>query len=192
MQGFTLLEILVVVVIIGILTALLLPNISVGGHWRDLQREANTLATRIQVAQDDAMLYGREYGIEFTETGYDFVVWDNKSRRFVHPIDSDARWLHREFDDDIHVATASDGGEPILVLPEKSAADVAESVDDATTSAETPAEPDPLPSVFVLSSGEVTPFTAVFRAEGEEQSVKLRMDSLGKRIHDDAAQSGAP
>ncbi len=180
------LEILVVVVIIGILTALLLPNINAGGHWRDLRREANTLAARIRVAQDDAMLYGREYGIAFAETGYDFVVWNNASHRFVNVIDSDARWLHRKFDDDIYVATASDGGEPILVLQENPEADITENVDGKTT----PTEPDPVPSIFVLSSGEVTPFTAVFRAEGEEKTVELRIDPLGKRIDEAASVAG--
>jgi general secretion pathway protein H len=184
-RGFTLLEILVVVVIIGILTALMLPNLSSGGRWRDLQRETATLTARIRVAQDDAMLYGREYGIVFNEDGYRFVNWDVSKSAFRDP-DSAGNWTLRKFDDGMSVSASADGNDPILVLPE--AEDAA-----AAAPSESPKETEPVyePSVYVLSSGEVTPFTAVFSAEGEEQTVELRIDALGNRV-DESKAEGAP
>lgn len=185
-HGFTLLEILVVVVIIAILTALLLPNLSSGGRWRDLQREAGTLALRIRVAQDDAMLYGREYGIVFSENGYRFVAWDAEASRF-RAVEPEERWMLREFDDDIRMLASVSTNDPILVMPEAKDEPAEETTAESAQLA--PAEMEPVyePSVYVLSSGEVTPFTAEFSAESEDAPVALQIDALGNRVEDDAA-----
>lgn len=193
-RGFTLLEILVVVVIIGILTALLLPNLNAGGRWRELQREASTLAARIRVAQDEAMLSGREIGIVFADNGYRFVAWDAQSSHFRALAEPGLRWTLRELAEGISMAASADNGDPILVLPEADASAPDRVAADAqTASADTDVEPIYEPSVYVLSSGEVTPFTAVFRAEGEEQSVALQIDTLGARVDDtNGGRSDAP
>lgn len=187
-RGFTLLEILVVVIIVAILVAMAVPSLSAGNRWRELNREVDTLAARVRVAQDDAMLYGREYGIVFREDGYRFVAWDVDALRFREAAIA-ARWPVREFGDGVNISAAPDTNDPILVLPEP-----AEAGDDAE--APSPGdggapEPDYQPSVYVLSSGEVTPFTAVFRAEGEEQDATLRIDTLGNRVRDDAVEPGS-
>lgn len=195
-RGFTLLEVLVVVTIIGILTALLVPNIGSAGRWRDLQREANTLAARIRVAQDDAMLYGREYGIVFSEDGYRFVAWDAGQGGFVDPAPS-ANWMLRQLDDDIRLAASADSKDPLLVLPEtdeNATPATTPAVDAVLTGEAAPAQQEKVtlyqPSVYVLSSGEVTPFTAELRADGEDQAVQLRIDPLGNRLRDEDEEGG--
>lgn len=198
-RGFTLLEILVVVIIIGVLTALLLPNLNAGGRYRELNREAASLAARIRVAQDDAMLAGREYGIVFSSDGYRFVAWDAQLSRFRAVIPADAPWSVRAFDEDIQIVASADADESILVVPAPAGNDAGDAADTASPAGD--AEPDYQPSVYVLSSGEVTPFTAVFRAEGEDRAVTLQVDALGNRVDadapgrpatDDAAAGGVP
>lgn len=176
-RGFTLLEIMVVVVIIAVLSAVVAPNMfAASNRGRDMEREASTLAARIRVAQDDAMLEGHEYGIVFVADGYRFVRWDPSVSRFLA---LPASWTQRELENDVKVSAAADSRDPILVLPEPK-----EDEEEKTVGDDKPGqEQDWQPSVFVLSSGEVTPFTAVFSAEGAEQSLELRVDALGNRLN---------
>ena len=179
-RGFTLIEIVVVMAIIAALAAIVGPNLFAGSNrGKDFEREAATLTARIRTAQDDAMLSGREYGIVFTEQGYRFVHWDAERFRFVAAGPEDGAWTLRQFDNEVRVSAAADGNEPILVLPEPPEQDEAGADADAESGAdETVWEP----SVFVLSSGEVTPFTAVFSAEDEDKALELRIDALGNRV----------
>lgn len=179
-RGFTLIEIVVVMAIIAALAAIVGPNLFAGSNrGKDFEREAATLTARIRTAQDDAMLYGREYGIVFTEQGYRFVHWDAERFRFVAAGPEDGAWTLRQFDNEVRVSAAADGDEPILVLPEPPEQDEAGADADAESGADATVWE---PSVFVLSSGEVTPFTAVFSAEEEDKVLELRIDALGNRV----------
>lgn len=182
LRGFTLLELVVVVVIVAITVAMIAPQLSSGGRWRELQREADTLAVRIRVAQDAAMLESREYGIAFSHDGYRFVVWDENTSGFLAVADPSARWALKQFADGISVAADSNAADPILVVP------VAEETKTAVAGSGA-GDAGYLPSVFVLSSGEVTPFVAVFRAEGEEATVTLSIDPLGNPVPEDGHAS---
>lgn len=183
-RGFTLIEIVVVMAIIAALAAIVGPNLFAGSNrGKDFEREAATLAARIRTAQDDAMLSGREYGIVFTEQGYRFVHWDAERFRFVAAGPEDGAWTLRQFDHEVRVSAAADGDEPILVLPEPPEQDKADTGADADADADAAADAIVWePSVFVLSSGEVTPFTAVFSAEEEDKVLELRIDALGNRV----------
>ena len=195
-RGFTLLEIMVVMVIVAVLAAIVTPNLFAGkSRGKDLEREAAMLTARLRVAQDDAMFYGNEYGLVFSEDGYRFVRWNAELARFVAPPAVDA-WTQRDFEDEIRVSAAADDGDPILVLPEPKEKDEAESVTPALDAAagDEPAAEEPYwqPSVFVLSSGEVTPFTAVFSAEGVADVVELNIDPLGNRRYAPGAEPATP
>lgn len=187
-RGFTLLELVVVVVIIAIMTAMIAPNLSAGGRWRELLREADTLAVRIQVAQDLAMLENREYGIAFREDGYRFVVWNVDASRFEAIADPSARWAGKQLPEGIFLSADPADGDPILVVPadaqdHETAAPVAPGTDGIGATGRS--GESFLPSVYILSSGEVTAFRAVFRAEGEERQIPLRIDPLGNRVRDE-------
>lgn len=182
-RGFTLLEIMVVMVIVAVLAAVAAPNLfAAKSRGKDLEREASMLAARLRVAQDDAMLYGNEYGLVFSAEGYRFVRWDTKRSRFTE-VGADQSWALRTFEDEVKVSAAADDGDPILVLPEPKKTE-----DGAAGGQQADDQPDWQPSVFVLSSGEVTPFTAVFSAEGAQEDLALRIDPLGTRVYPEGAE----
>ena len=127
LRGFTLLEIMVVMVIVAVLAAIVTPNLFAGkSRGKDLEREAAMLTARLRVAQDDAMFYGNEYGLVFSENGYRFVRWNAELARFVAPPAVDA-WTQRDFAElqyplsGIGLLKAAQGRSPSLRRTDRSA-----------------------------------------------------------------------
>ena len=59
-NGFTLIEILVVIVVIGIISAIVLLGLNNFGEDRELQTEAKRIASLIELTSDEATFQGRE------------------------------------------------------------------------------------------------------------------------------------
>ncbi len=75
--GFTLLELLVVVFIIGIMATMFTLSVGLaGGTDRELRREAERLQTLIGLALEDATFQTRELGLRLYPGRYEFSVFD--------------------------------------------------------------------------------------------------------------------
>ena len=70
--GFTLIEILVVIVILGVLAAALTLAVGVGGGERQLERQAEQVQALVGYACEQAELTGREIGVSMNTSGYRF------------------------------------------------------------------------------------------------------------------------
>ena len=81
-RGFTLIEILVVIVIVATIVSMALLSIGVAGEDEELDTERKRLAALIETVQDEALLQGREFGIEFTTSAYRFVEFDPLARQW--------------------------------------------------------------------------------------------------------------
>lgn len=81
--GFTLVELLVVTLILAVASALLAANFSGRGADALLQFEAERLATVIKMAQDEALVSGRDLGLVVAGTYYYFARYNQANRRFV-------------------------------------------------------------------------------------------------------------
>ncbi|MDG2377017.1 MAG: prepilin-type N-terminal cleavage/methylation domain-containing protein, partial [Woeseiaceae bacterium] len=75
-RAFTLIEILVVMVIVGILMAVAFLSFGILGDDDNMDREARRLSSLIQLVTDEATTQGRDFGVEFMTTGYRFVEYD--------------------------------------------------------------------------------------------------------------------
>ncbi|MDN6320649.1 MAG: type II secretion system minor pseudopilin GspH [Marinobacter sp.] len=76
-SGFTLIEILVVLVLIGLLAALAVFTMGGNSQQRELQNEVRELYLLMQTASDQAVLNNLELGLLFDEDGYRFVAFQD-------------------------------------------------------------------------------------------------------------------
>lgn len=156
--GFTLLEVLVVVVIIGIVISFAV--LSIGSRTLDdrLEQEARRLRELVALAADEAVLQGVEVGLLQTPDGYAFLVL--REDGWVVADDSGAlrgRTLQEPFYLQLRVE-----GRPVTpVAPGDESVELK-------------------PQVLLLSSGEATTFSAELRARGFAPYFMLEGDALGR------------
>lgn len=144
-HGFTLLEVLVVVFIIGI--TLTLATLTVGNRAQEaLEQEALRLSARLKLAGEEAVMQAREYALEFTGDGYRFLVFENNE------------WRVLKQDDTLRARTLPEGLWMKVALAEEAAQ---EESDERTPQ-----------RIYLLSSGEMSAFEIDF---GYSQSADYRL-----------------
>ena len=144
--GFSLIELLVVVAIIGLFAGVAVLSLNIVGADRELEREAFRLESLLNTLMDEAVLQTRDYGVLFTRNGYRFFVYDYQTPGWLDPVTDEFLREHR----------LSDPLQLTLFL------------EDREIELEAEYEPDvgqqPQPQVVLLASGEITPFeAALFR-----------------------------
>lgn len=169
-RGFTLLELLVVVLILGILVSLASLSFSTNEMSR-IKEETQRLASLMSLAREQAILDGQEIAVAFTDSGYQFEVFDGKGWM---PMEGDDLLRRRGFPDVLSMEINLIG-EPMKLA----AMNVDEEADADTTDEKKKAEEEPV-RVFLLSSGEVTPFELFMGHEDASGGYLLSGDALGK------------
>jgi general secretion pathway protein H len=160
--GFTLVEILVVVVIIAVLSAGLLLSISLaGGRDRDLEKESDRFFSLLNYAREQAELQTRDYGVIIQDDSYEFVSYD------VH------RGVWRSiFEDDVL---------RLRKLPY--GLDFKLKVDTRPVVLKKPADAkDKTPQLMIYSSGDLSQFEVTLEREGGERSVTIVEDDKGNIV----------
>ncbi len=167
-SGFTLIEVLVVVVIIGVISAVVILGLGNLGDDRELRKEARRMTALIEMTSDEATFQGRDFGIELLQHGYRFVEYDPLTEQ----------WFEVVGDDLMKPRSLAEGTEFNLFLEDKrvllklEAADTERSDDDFTD--------DYLPQVLVLSSGDITPFVLEIFRTTDRASIQLSASPTGE------------
>ncbi len=157
--GFTLVEILVVVVIIGVMAAAVLLSVSLTGQDRELERESTRLVDLFRYAREQAELQTREYGVMFQDDGYQFLVYDTHRGMWREVFEDDAL-TERKLPDGLDVKLSVDARPVVLKRPK-----------DAT---------DKTPQVMVFSSGELSSFRVTLERDNGVRSVTIAPDDKGE------------
>ncbi len=105
-RGFTLLELLVVVVIIGIVIAGTILALGATGRDRGLEQERDRMSALMDYVRERGAMMTTEYGILCGEHGYRFVYYDNRSMQ----------WLPETLDDTLRARHLPDGLDLQLVI----------------------------------------------------------------------------
>ncbi len=170
-RGFTLIEILVVVMIVGIVMSVAVMSLGILGDDREVRNEARRVASLIEVALDESMLQGREYGLEFMVSGYRFVEFDPLTNQ----------WAEVFGDELLRPRQLPEGVEFDLFLEERRV-----DLDLDASKLETEEDDGPAdsidnytPHLLIFSSGDVTPFELHLYREYDDQRVVIAGDFVG-------------
>lgn len=162
-RGFTLLEILVVLVIMAIGTAMAVFSTGILDADRDVARETRRLHALLEMAQEQAVFQGRTIGLEIAAEGYRFYLYDrrpdddgNMISMWV-PMDDDEIFRPRALAEDIIVELYVDDRNAQLPVP-----------DD---------EDAPVPQIILLSSGDISPFEVHLFREASDTRYRLVGDA---------------
>jgi general secretion pathway protein H len=167
-SGFTLLEVLVVLVIIGIITAMAVVSTSVLGGDRQMDEEAKRLQAVLAQAREESMLDGRDVGLRVDRRGYDFLRYNGRVAAW-EPVANDALLRERLLPEGLNATLRLEAREVELrprVAPTE----------------DTPAQPQ----VLVLASGDVVPFELLLRRDGTDEVRRIAGTVDGNfEVHND-------
>ncbi len=176
-SGFTLLEVLMVVLVVGILSAVVLISLNPGGPERKLGDETERLASLISLASNEAVMQNREYGVRLEQGGYGFLCLDDKSQKWRECV-GDSMLKHHVLPDGLEVRALTGSR---MSLPEGEADADAEEQDPLKEDADKTDAARLIPDVILLSSGEASPVELEIRVI-EEPSLRMTVivDDIGR------------
>src|SRR5947207_12146810 len=166
--GFTLVEMLVVVLIIGVISAGMLLSVSLTGRDRELEKESDRLFALFTYAREQAELQTREYGVLFQEDGYEFLTYDVR-RAIWRGVPDDEALVARRLPDGLGVKLTVEARPVVLTRPK-----------DAR---------DKTPQVMIFSNGDLTSFARTLEREGGLRSVTVTQDDQGQVIEQPMVES---
>lgn len=158
-QGFTLLEILLVVAIVGIIASLATMTIPGEDFEKKTEREIRKLAAQISLLQDEAIVQSRELGVELWQNGYRFWGW--QAEQGWNPISEDLDFQNHLLIDDAELSLNL-AGQPVAldIVPVKGFPTPKPKASSSAASS-APAAPDfseNMPHIVLFSSGETTAY----------------------------------
>jgi general secretion pathway protein H len=183
--GFTLIEILVVVVIIGIVIVGAILSLGATGRDSQLERERDRISGLMTYVRERAGLLTLEYGIRAGQHGYRFVYFDNRTMQWTPESVDDALRLRR-LPAGLSLQLTIEGRQ--IVLDDKALSINQRSITPAggtistlgqMSSSFTDASSDNTPQIMLFSNGDTNSFVLTLRREGTERSATLKTEADG-------------
>ena len=169
-SGFTLIELMVVLLIIGIMVSTMVMSIRTGDISEHMEIEVNRLHALVSLAQEEAILQGQVMALAIGETSYRFDVKDIENESWSAVDDG------RVFRERTLVA----GTHLVLVIDEIEEEKKEFKLELSTEDDEKEEEEDDFQRVQIEPSGEMFPFELVLRNEDETIEFRLVMGEDGE------------
>jgi general secretion pathway protein H len=160
-SGFTLIEVLMVVLLVGIIAGVVVFYVDPNSPERAVQTETDRLLTTISLATDEAVAENHELGLRIQDNGYAFLAF-NEARQLWEPYGVDVSFQAHPMPDGlyVHMVTETRGR-----LPRSQAARAASKIE---------------PDILLLSSGETT--NAIIEIGASDRpgvSARVLLDDIG-------------
>lgn len=148
-RGFSLLELLVVIVIIGVLVGMMTLSIGVVGNDGGLRDEADRFSDSLAIAREMAELEGRDYGLWLQPTGYAVLRFDGVARKWAD-IPGEAHFQPHDLPDGIAFELIIEGRAVLLRMPDP----------------DRDRDEERVPQILLAAGGEATPYELRLRRAG--------------------------
>lgn len=163
-KGFTLVEILVVVVIMAIVISLAVLSIGTTGRDAQLDEESRRIEGLVGLLHERALLEGRDFGMRIEPSAYEFVVYDSFRDRWL-AFDQEHEFRRRDLPKGVSFQLELDS-HIVVIKP----------LDRNLNSDAAP----PAPQLAIAASGEGTPFRLTLLRDGTAAKASVDGDALGK------------
>jgi general secretion pathway protein H len=170
-RGFTLVEILVVLVIVAIMVSLAIMSIGTTGHDNQLDEETRRIEGLFGLLHERAILEGRDFGVRIEPKSYEFVVYDTRREEWL-TFDEETQYRHRDLPPGLSFQLTLDAH--VVVL---------KPIDRTMKNA------PPIPQLAIAASGEGTPFRLTLLRDSPANQSSVDGDAMGKvsRVSSDQA-----
>ncbi|MGQ0697578.1 MAG: type II secretion system minor pseudopilin GspH [Panacagrimonas sp.] len=181
--GFTLVELLVVIVIIGVLASMV--SLSIGGRAVDdrMQSESRRLEELIRLASDEAQAKGLELGFRQTLEGFEFLSVDGTTGEWA--AFDEGLFRPRQVPEPFTLELRIDGRviKPVKVAEKKEAEGEKDGKEKKFFDNEASKKADDEknePQVLILSTGEMTAFTLDLKLKDLATFYRVEGNALGE------------
>jgi len=154
-KGFTLIELMVVIVIVAILFTYTTLAIRGNAPEDAIKEEARRLERLTELALEESVLRGEEYGIEFFIDGYRFLRFTGEK---WEALTQDSILRHRDLPENMELEAHLEDSPLVIALSSDLLSDDKVKLDEVED-AEVEEEPTEkiYPHIYLLSSGEIAP-----------------------------------
>jgi general secretion pathway protein H len=162
-KGFTLVEILVVIVIMAVVISITVLSVSTTGRDSQLDEESRRIEGLVGLLHERALLEGRDFGLRIEPAAYEFVVYDPRRDRWMM-LDQEREFRHRDLPKGITFQLQLDSQTVVI-----------KAIDRNLSSGDLPN-----PQVAIAASGEGTPFRLTLQRDATQAKASVDGDALGK------------
>jgi general secretion pathway protein H len=176
-HGFTLLEVMLVFLLMAMVSVgviMTLPNNS--NSQEGLQWQAQRFSTLVQFAEDEALMSGLQLGLVFDENSYQFAFYDYQRKSWL-PVVSKQIQSKVELPEMLTLEYSLSG----IAWDELDTEEQDTFFDDEyLVNIEDQEQIESLnPQVYIMSSGEVTPFSVILSTPENSQAITVTVSTTG-------------